>query len=89
MIWMDDDINWMQSEIDTMEFIRIRSDIAIPEVFTYDVTKENTVGMPYMFLELIYGNSLRDLSVNIPDIYRQKVFATIAQVHVASFCKVC
>ena len=89
MLWTDDDVKWMQSEIDTMAFIRTRSEIPVPKVFTYDVSKDNTVGMPYMFLELIYGNSLRDLSVDIPDLYRQKVFEAIARVHVSSFCRVC
>ena len=89
MLWTDDDVKCMQSEIDTMAFIRTRSEIPVPEVFTYDLSKDNTVGMPYMFLELIYGNSLRDLSVDIPDLYRQKVFEAIARVHVSSFCRVC
>jgi hypothetical protein len=85
MMWTADDVNWMQSEIDTMQYIRMHSEIAIPEVFTYDVTTDNAVGMPYMFLEVIYGNSIRDLGVDIPSKYREKVFANIARVHVPFF----
>ena len=82
MTWTDDDRNWMQSEIDTMKFVQIRSDITVPKIFAYDITMDNSVGMPYMFLQLIYGNSIRDLSVDIPDACRKKVFLMIASIHV-------
>ena len=81
--WTSDDIKWMQSEIDTMGFLHAKK-LPVPEVFTYDVTIHNPVSMPYMRMELVHGNSIRDLGADVPEEHREKVYSSVAGFHVLS-----
>ena len=64
----------MQSEIDTMSFVREHTDIPVPHVFFYDISTTNPVGAPYMFMECIKGDSAMDMSAKneIPAPYQAK-----------------
>jgi len=41
----------MQSEIDTMAYIRDMTDVPVPQVFFAETKVENPVGAPYMFMD--------------------------------------
>jgi len=73
----------MQSEIDTMGSLRTNN-LPVPEVFISDVTIHNPVDMPYMLLELVPRNSIRDLRADVPAEYREKVYSSVASFHVLS-----
>lgn len=51
----------MSIEIATMKYIRLNSNIPIPEVFGYDLSADNTVGAPYMFIEYLHGTVAAEL----------------------------
>jgi len=64
----------MQSEIDTMAFVREYTDIPVPHVFFYNITPADPVGAPYMFMECIKGNSAMDMPARyeVPAQYQAK-----------------
>jgi len=64
----------MQSEIDTMAYIRDMTDVPVPQVFFAETKVENPVGAPYMFMECIRGNSGMDMPGNfeVPQKYADK-----------------
>ena len=72
----------MQSEIDTMSFLRENTDIPIPRVFFYDTSATNPVGAPYMFMECIKGDSGMDMPARyeIPTQYQAKYIKTEALI---------
>jgi hypothetical protein len=51
----------MSIEIATMNYTRLHSDIPVPEVFGYDLSVENTVGAPYMFITYLHGTIAAEL----------------------------
>tara|TARA_R110002003_G_scaffold88_9_gene7112 strand:+ start:1454 stop:2020 length:567 start_codon:yes stop_codon:yes gene_type:complete len=50
----------LEQEVHTIEVIRERSKIPVPEVFWYDASCNNVVGVPYMLLEFIPADSAMD-----------------------------
>jgi hypothetical protein len=71
----------MQSEIDTMSFVREYTDIPVPHVFFYDITATNQVRAPYMFMECIRGDSAIDITGNdIPAQYHAKYISAEASI---------
>ncbi|KAH7061876.1 hypothetical protein BKA63DRAFT_429851 [Paraphoma chrysanthemicola] len=50
----------LKQEVHTIEVIRERSKIPVPEVFWYDASCNNVVGVPYMLLEFIPADSAMD-----------------------------
>jgi hypothetical protein len=48
--WTADKAVEMQSEIDTMSFVREHTNISIPRVFASDTTATNPVGAPFMLM---------------------------------------
>jgi hypothetical protein len=54
-------VDCMSIEIATMNYIRLNSDIPVPEVFGYDLSKDNTVGAPYIFIEYLHGTVAAEL----------------------------
>ena len=73
----------MQSEIDTMSFLREYTDIPVPSVFAYDTTASNTVGAPYMFMECVQGTCAMDMPDSmgdIPEQYKTHFIASEASV---------
>ena len=51
----------MSIEIATMNYIRLNSDIPVPEVFGYNLNADNTVGAPYIFMSYIHGTIAAEL----------------------------
>ncbi|SPQ21223.1 9af30532-7a5b-49fa-85a3-9d7538ffefe9 [Thermothielavioides terrestris] len=56
----------MQSELDTMEFIRQKTNIPVPRVYAYDLDHHNTVGSPFSILEYFHGNTAEEVSASYP-----------------------
>jgi len=72
----------MQSEIDTMSFLRENTDIPVPRVLYWDTSATNSVGAPYMFMECIKGNSVMDMPAGyeIPGQYQEKYLNAEASI---------
>jgi hypothetical protein len=47
-------------EIDTMAMVRERSNISVPEVFAYEANCNNAVGVSFMIMEFILGDTAMD-----------------------------
>jgi len=76
----------MQSEIDTMSFIREYTDIPIPEVFSYDTSATNPVGAPFMLMECFMGTCAMDMPESFQDIpsrFKLKYFKSEAAILVS------
>jgi hypothetical protein len=58
----------------------------VPEVFGFDASSDNPVGVPYIFMECVVGNSIMDLSPEVPEQQMDKLHAAIAkfQVYITS-----
>ena len=85
--WTSEAAAAMQSELDTMSFLRANTDIPIPIVFFSDTSATNPVGAPYVFMECIQGNSGMDLpgGCEIPTKYRAKYLEAEASIIVTIF----
>lgn len=44
-----------ESEVATMRYVKQHTSIPVPEVYSFDATDDNTLGVPYMFMEYIQG----------------------------------
>jgi hypothetical protein len=84
--WTTLEAKEMQSEIDTMLFVRQNTDIPVPDIFAFDCTCTNTVGASYMFLECIMGTCVVDIQRDhqVPVQYKDKYFEQEASVLVTS-----
>ena len=79
----------MQSELDTMSFLRENTDIPIPQVFFSDTSATNPVGAPYIFMECIKGNSAMEMPARyeIPTKYQAKYLEVEASIMVTRLMK--
>lgn len=50
----------LQCEVHTMTTVRKRSTIPVPEVYAYEPTHDNVVGVPFILMEFIPGNTAMD-----------------------------
>jgi Phosphotransferase enzyme family len=48
----------MESEIATIQYVATHTSIPVPKVFGYDLSAHNGVGGPYMFMEMVNGETL-------------------------------
>lgn len=51
----------MSIEIATMNYLRLNTDIPVPEVFGHDLDADNEVGAPYILMEYLHGTIASDL----------------------------
>ena len=84
--WTTLEATEMQSEIDTMLFVRQNTDIPVPGIFAFDCTCTNAVGASYMLMECIMGTCVVDVQSDhhVPAQYKHKYFTAEASVLVAS-----
>jgi hypothetical protein len=72
----------LQSEVDTMRYVRENTTIPVPEVFAYDCSAENELGWQYMVMEGIYGKvhgyGKVKMLLDIPDDQKEKVCRQLA-----------
>ena len=80
--WTTFEATEMQSEIDTMLFVRQNTDIPVPDVFAFDCTCTNAVGAPYMLMECIMGTCVVDVQSDhhVPVQYKDKYSTAEASV---------
>jgi len=48
----------MQSMIDTIEYVDYKTNIPVPDIYGFDVTCDNDLGMPYVFMNRVSGEPL-------------------------------
>lgn len=85
--WTSVNATEMQSEIDTMSFIREHTDVPIPRVFSYDTTATNAIGAPFMLMECLMGTCAMDMPEsfqNIPNQFKHKYFDSEAAILVSA-----
>lgn len=82
----------MQSEIDTMTFLREHSKIPVPEVYGYQLYHDTSVGRAFMIMECLPGNAAMDLDGGykshygeIPSRRKPEFFRAVATVQVIPF----
>lgn len=69
------------SEISTVNFIRSRTKIPVPQVFDYSISPDNSFGYPYMLTEYLPGRPCNNvLARTVPSKYRSKVAEQLANV---------
>lgn len=51
----------MAIEVATMNYLKLNTNLPIPEVFGHDLSSDNAVGAPYMFMSYIHGTVANDL----------------------------
>jgi hypothetical protein len=82
--WTEERAKGMQSHTYTVMYIREHSEIPVPEIFAFDITKNNSFGTPYILMECVMGNGIMDISHQIPKQYQEKVNVAIAKFQVLS-----
>jgi len=82
--WGDQQAREMQIEIDTMNFLASQSSIPVPRVYAADTSCQNPVQLPYMLMDAIRGNSVRDLGDSVPEPFLNKYLVALAQIQVQS-----
>jgi hypothetical protein len=50
----------MSIEVATMNYLRLNTDIPVPEVFGHDLSADNVVGAPYILMSYIHGTVAAD-----------------------------
>jgi hypothetical protein len=80
--WSEEEAQGMKSDVYTMIYIRDHSDTPVPEVFDFDASTDNPIGSPYIFMECVAGNSITDLSREVPKQQMDKLHAAIAKFQV-------
>jgi len=79
------------NEIDTMAVVQERSDISLPEVFSYEADCNNPVGVLFMLMEFIPGDTAMDSferyrvhKGKTPPPFKAKFHAAMADIQVSS-----
>jgi len=85
--WTEDKAREMQSEIDTMSFVLTTSTVPVPRIFASNTRPENPVGVPYMLMECVFGNSVRHMG-GIAKPYDDAFLRSLARIHVPSISKI-
>jgi hypothetical protein len=77
------------AEAHTIQAVRERSEILVPEVYDYDVSDDNPVGVPFMLLEYIPVDTAMDSfggweqhKGRIPQHFRRNYYASMADIQV-------
>jgi hypothetical protein len=77
------------AEVHTIQVVREQSKIRVPEVFGYDASYENAVGVPFMLLEYIPAITAMDSfggwkehKGRIPQQFRTDYYASMAKIQV-------
>ena len=83
--WTQERAEGLKSEVSTMIYIREHSDIPVPEVLNFNATLDNPAAAPYIFMECVRGNSIMDLSREVPEQQMDKLHAAVAKFQVILF----
>ncbi|KAH8193683.1 hypothetical protein TruAng_012153 [Truncatella angustata] len=79
----------LRGELDVMQLVRDRSGLPVPRVFAYEVNENNPVGVPFILMEFIPGNTAMDAAGGyelhrgqIPLGHRERFYRSVAKCHV-------
>ncbi|KJZ73501.1 hypothetical protein HIM_07057 [Hirsutella minnesotensis 3608] len=79
----------MRSELATMEFLRRKTDIPIPEVYAYNLDTPNPVGCPFIIAQHVHASTAEHMSKaypghheGVPPRYQHKFFKQLAGIMV-------
>ncbi|KAI0619222.1 Protein kinase-like domain protein [Pyrenophora tritici-repentis] len=77
------------TEVHTIQIVRERSNIPVPEVFGYNVSYDSPAGVPFMLLEYIPADTVMDSfggyelhKGRIPPIFREDYYASMANIQI-------
>ncbi|KAI1170884.1 kinase-like domain-containing protein [Nemania sp. FL0916] len=78
----------LRSEIAVMQLIKERCECPVPEIFAYETDSNNSVGVPYILMEFLPGNTAMDSAGGyevhggrIPQVHRQRFYRSVAKCH--------
>lgn len=80
--WTDQQAREMQIEADTMNFLATHSSIPVPRVHAAQTSCQNPVHLPYMLMDAVRGNSVKDMGQEVPAQYMKKYLSSLAEIHV-------
>ncbi|KAI0818416.1 kinase-like domain-containing protein [Xylaria sp. FL0064] len=79
----------LRNEVDAMQLIKEKCKFRVPHVFAYEIDDENPVGVPFILMEFLPGNTAMDAAGGydvhrgqIPFAYRQIFYRSVAECHV-------
>ena len=79
----------LRSEMDTMKWITAQSTLPIPTVYASEVDEDNAVGVPYVLMEFLPGNTGMNAAGGwdvhhgeIPELQQPRFFRDVAMCHV-------
>ncbi|RPB13715.1 hypothetical protein P167DRAFT_573023 [Morchella conica CCBAS932] len=52
---------WLESDIKAMTFIKEKTDIPVPYIYSYDLYEDNCLGVPFVFMDCMKGGKVDDL----------------------------
>lgn len=80
----------LRSEVDVMQLIKDRSNVPIPQIFAYEVNEDNEIGVPFILMEFLSGNTAMDAAGGyethkgqIPLTHRPNFYRSVAECHVS------
>jgi hypothetical protein len=69
----------IQSEVATMEFVRLQTTIPVPRVYIFDSSGENELGLEWMIMEKIDGHTLGSvLEAELSMLQKERVYRDVA-----------
>lgn len=82
----------LRNEVDAMHLIKENCTFQVPRVFAYEIDDKNSVGVPFILMEFLPGNTAMDAAGgydvhggHIPFAYRQIFYRSVAECHVSKF----
>ncbi|KAI1267856.1 kinase-like domain-containing protein [Xylariaceae sp. FL1019] len=79
----------LQSEVDAMQLVQECSAVPIPKIFAYEVDGNNPIGVPFVLMEFLLGNTAIDAAGGwdvhkgeIPLAHRDVFYSSVAECHV-------
>lgn len=80
----------LRNEVDVMQLLKEQSECPVPKVFAYERDANNSVGVPYILMEFLPGNTAMDAAGGyevhrgqIPSVHRQRFYRSVARCHVS------
>ncbi|WEW61693.1 hypothetical protein PRK78_007185 [Emydomyces testavorans] len=73
----------MRSEIATMKYVAEKTTIPIPHVYGYSITTDNILGLPFLLIDYIEGNTLYSTNIRaLERTQRNHLYAQIGDVYI-------
>ncbi|KAI1937030.1 hypothetical protein LOZ57_006697 [Ophidiomyces ophidiicola] len=73
----------MRSEIATMKYITEKTTIPIPRIHHYSITSDNILGLPFLIIEYIEGNTMHSIKfTSLERKKRRRLYAQISDIYI-------